>query len=175
MDEPQKNIPEGELEVCKKQAEEYLNGWKRAKADYMNLERQVEQEKAQWMNMAVLPLVLELITIVEHLDQAFVHAPRHKFAYGEQVGGPANCEYIKEFEAWVQGIDHTRDDIKGLLKNMQVERMETVGKHVDLNLMEVVAKEKTESQESGIVVREVTAGYTIAGSPIKIAKVIVAE
>ena len=32
---------EEELEKCKKTNEEYLNGWKRAKADYMNLERQM--------------------------------------------------------------------------------------------------------------------------------------
>ena len=113
------------------------------------------------MNMAVLPVALQLITLAEHLDQAFVHTPS-----GEQS---------EEVTNWIRGIDHTRDDIKGLLKNMQIERVETVGKNVDLNFMEVVAKEKTESQESGVVVRELAAGYTMAGSPIKIAKVIVAE
>lgn len=167
MDEPQHNIPEGELEVCKKAAEEYLNGWKRAKADYMNLERQMEKEKAQWMQMAVLPVALQLITLAEHLDQAFVHVPTLRQAQGDSM--------VEEVKNWIQGIDHTRDDIKGLLKNIQIERVETVGKNVDLNLMEVVAKEKTEAGMAGTVVREVAAGYTMAGSPIKIAKVIVVE
>ncbi len=160
VDEP-KIITEEQLEACKKQAEEYLNGWKRAKADYMNLERQMEKEKAQWMNMAVLPVVLELITLAEHFDQAFVHTP--------------NTEQSDEMKTWMQGIDHTRNDLKGLLKTLQVERIETLGKEIDLNLMEVVAKEKTESQESGKIIREVGAGYVMAGSLIKIAKVIVAE
>ena len=161
MDEPQKANTQAELEVCKKQAEEYLNGWKRAKADYINFERQVEKEKAQWMSLAVLPVVLELVTLAEHLDQAFVHAP----------GG----EPSEEMKNWVQGIAHTRDDMKGLLKNLQVEKIETAGKKLDLNLMEVAGKEKIKEQDSGTVVREVASGYTMAGQVIKVAKVVVAE
>ena len=34
-----------ELAICQKKSEEYLNGWKRAKADYINLKRDTEKEK----------------------------------------------------------------------------------------------------------------------------------
>lgn len=161
MAEEQKTTIEQQLEELKKLVDEYLNGWKRAKADYMNLERQMEKEKAQWMNMAVLPVALELITLVEHLDQAFLHIP--------------NGEHSEEIKIWIQGIAHTRDDLKQLLTTLQIEKIVTAGKAIDLNFMEVVAKEKTESQEPGVVIREVGAGYTMAGQVIKVAKVIVSE
>ncbi|KKS73420.1 MAG: Protein GrpE [Candidatus Azambacteria bacterium GW2011_GWB1_42_72] len=59
-----------ELEQCKKQSEEYLNGWKRAKADYLNLKKDMEQqgrEIKEWMSkMFILPL----LEIMDNFDRA---------------------------------------------------------------------------------------------------------
>ena len=170
MAEEQQMSFEEELTRAKKQAEEYLNGWKRAKADYMNLERQVEKEKAQWMHVAVLPVVMEMITLVEHLAYAFTKIPLNPPLQKGETGGFG----ASELEQWIQGIAHTRDDMKDVLKSLQVERIATEGEKLDLARMEVVAQEKVESAEPGTVLREVGAGYTMAGNVIKVSKVVVA-
>ena len=43
MDIQKKEKPQKELEELKKQAQEYLNGWKRAKADLINYKKEEGQ------------------------------------------------------------------------------------------------------------------------------------
>ena len=67
----------GEVEVLKKQAEEYLDGWKRAKADYLNLKKEMEaqnREIKEWMSKIFL---LPLLNITDGLQKAFSEIPQN--------------------------------------------------------------------------------------------------
>ena len=182
MADEQKITLEQELEACKKQAEEYLNGWKRAKADYLNREREVEKEKAQWMDLAALNTVLTLLPVVESFDKAFAQLAALRGgsagldAPPEETGDKLSRYGIPpEIEQWIQGIVHTRDELWKALKNLKVEKIETTGKKFDTAFMESVGKEKVKDKEPGMVVKEAAAGYIMAGQVIKPAQVIVAE
>jgi hypothetical protein len=50
-----------ELEEAKKQAEEYLNGWKRVKADYINREKEIAKKREEWAKFANQSLILEIL------------------------------------------------------------------------------------------------------------------
>ena len=72
MDEPKKNEdPKNELEIVQKQAEEYLNGWKRAKADYINFKKETEKKQKELIEFATAGLLLELFTLVDQFKQNF--------------------------------------------------------------------------------------------------------
>ena len=64
-----------ELEKLKVQVEEYLNGWKRALADYENLKKQTQKEKEEFAKFATLNFVISLIPVYDHLKLSFNHLP----------------------------------------------------------------------------------------------------
>ena len=47
-----KEKPQSEIEKCKKQAEEYLDGWKRAKADLINYKKRQEEISGEFVKFA---------------------------------------------------------------------------------------------------------------------------
>ena len=59
-----------DIETIKKQSEEYLNGWKRAKADYLNLKKEMEaqnKEIKEWLSKIFL---LPLLDIMDSFERA---------------------------------------------------------------------------------------------------------
>ncbi|MCX6740818.1 MAG: nucleotide exchange factor GrpE, partial [Candidatus Parcubacteria bacterium] len=77
MSDDKTKIQELEIKISElqKQADEYLNGWKRAKADYLNLEREIDREKVEWIKFANLELILHLLTILDSFDESTKHLP----------------------------------------------------------------------------------------------------
>ena len=54
---------QAELDEYAKAAESNLAGWKRCKADYLNLEKEIEKNKQNWVDFANLDLIKGLIPI----------------------------------------------------------------------------------------------------------------
>jgi len=72
MTEGNNNIENLKLEIenSRKQADEYLNGWKRAKADYLNLKKEMEaqnKEIREWLSKIFL---LPMLEIMDNFDRA---------------------------------------------------------------------------------------------------------
>ena len=76
-------------------------------------------------------------------------------------------------EKVLSGVNMIEEKILNALKNLHVEKIETVGQKFDHNSMEVIAVFKDESKEEDIVLDEFQAGYTLNGKVIRYAKVIV--
>ncbi|HAJ44400.1 MAG: GrpE protein [Candidatus Azambacteria bacterium GW2011_GWE1_42_9] len=131
-----------ELEQCKKQSEEYLNGWKRAKADYLNLKKDMEQqgrEIKEWMSkMFILPL----LEIMDNFDRA----------------GTLDA-----------GIESIKKQLEDYLKANGVEAMKVAGEKFDPLKHE--AMESVDGDESGVVAEEKQKGYLMKGEVLRPAKV----
>ncbi|MFA6553493.1 MAG: nucleotide exchange factor GrpE [Patescibacteria group bacterium] len=151
--------PLDELELLKKKADEYLNGWKRAKADYINLKKDHEKEAQQMVQYANAAMILEMLPIYDNFKLAWQHIP----------------EEHRTNDEWLKGIEHIKNQFKGLLKNMNIEEIPTVGERFDPELHEAVAKEKAEGKESGTVIAEIKGGYKLYDKVLEHAKVKVAE
>lgn len=164
MSEEDKKVEESaeklqtDLERLQKQNEEYLDGWKRAKADYINFKREAEKEKMQIVQFANAALLLELMPIVDNIKTALKHVP----------------EENKKAE-WVKGFEHILKQFLGVMKNMGVEQIPAVGEKFDPEKHEAVSKDKKEGVEPGIILEEVATGYTLQGKVIKHSKVKVSE
>src|SRR3989344_301842 len=62
--------PEDELAKCKKQAEEYLNGWKRAQADFINYKKDETRRFQEFAKFANEALVRELLAVLDSFELA---------------------------------------------------------------------------------------------------------
>ncbi len=131
-----------DIETIKKQAEEYLNGWKRAKADYLNLKKDMEaqgKEIKEWMSKIFL---LPLLEIMDSFDRA-----------GTLDAGVKNIK--KQFEDF--------------LKNSRVEAMKTIGEKFDPLKHEAI--ESISGGEPEIIAEEAQKGYLIGEEVLRPAKV----
>ncbi|HEC93929.1 MAG TPA: nucleotide exchange factor GrpE [Candidatus Kaiserbacteria bacterium] len=59
-----------ELERCRKEKQEYLDGWQRTKADYVNALRRFEQDVKKAENIGVQKSVEALLPVLESLNRA---------------------------------------------------------------------------------------------------------
>lgn len=102
-------------------------------------------------------LLQDLCPLVDYFDSAFQAIP------AEQQSQP-----------WIQGVKHIQSYLMQILKQYDVERMETVGKPFDPNLHEAVGEEESD-QPDQTVVKESQAGFTLHNKVIRHAKVVVAK
>ncbi|MDA2922233.1 nucleotide exchange factor GrpE [Patescibacteria group bacterium AH-259-L07] len=145
------------INQLEKQAEEYLNGWKRVKADYINREREIEKEKRDWVKFANKDLILQLLPVVDSLNQSLNHIPQDR---GESE--------------WVKGVAQIKIQFESFLQSQDVEKIKTVGEVFNPEYHEVVGKEEGEGKEQeNVIVQDVQAGYTMHGNVIRVAKVII--
>ncbi|MBI4276411.1 nucleotide exchange factor GrpE [Candidatus Uhrbacteria bacterium] len=162
-DEATAPVPPGdaaahEAETMKKQAEEYLNGWKRAKADLLNYQREIEKRQRDLLVFAHAGAVTSFLPLYESFEHAWAHVP------ADLAGNE-----------WVKGLSHVRKQCMDLLKEWGVERIETKGQPFSVESHEAVGRRKQEGALPDTIVEEVQAGYTMHGKVLRPAKVIVAE
>lgn len=146
------------LQELERKAQEYLDGWKRAKADYLNYKKETERRQKEMLEFALIAKMMHLIPILDHFTQAFHHIPPE----------------IKNSQ-WVQGIHHIHKQLENFFHEMGFKKIETVGKDFNPALHEAVAHEEKSGFKSNQIFEEVKAGYTFHGKTIIPAKVKVAK
>lgn len=147
-----------ELKKLKEKCEEYLNGWKRAKADYSNLKKENEKKSIELVRFANAALVLEVLPIYDNMKLAAKHIPENE----------------KEKD-WVKGVVQIKKQFREFLKDLNIEEIKTVGEKFDPELHEAVAHEEKDDFEKDVVFEEVSAGYQMYDKTLMAAKVKVAK
>lgn len=155
----QEESPQGEndsLESARKQAEEYLDGWKRAKAELINYKKDEVKRFEQLAKFANETLIREMINVLDSFDLAVVALER---------GG----------QSVEKGVYLIRAQMEDVLKNHGLERVVvSVGAPFDPALQEAVAVVESD-KPSGTVVEEIERGYMMRGKLIRPARVKVAR
>lgn len=131
-----------DIETIKKQAEEYLNGWKRAKADYLNLKKDMEaqnKEIKEWMSKI---FILPLLEIMDNFDRA----------------GTLDA-----------GVESIKKQFEDFLKINRVEAMKTIGEKFDPLKHEAI--ESIAGGEFGMIAEEMQKGYLVGEEVLRPAKV----
>lgn len=144
------------LEECLKQKDEYLAGWQRARADFLNYKKEEMERISALLAYSGEELILKILPILDNFELVEKKMP----------------EDLKKDES-VKGILQIKNQILDFLKNQGVEEIKTVGEKFDPNLHEAV--ETQDGQESGIILEEVQKGYMINGRLLRAAKVKVAK
>ena len=143
-----------ELARARADAEERLNAWKRARADYENLKRRSLGEVEERAAHARSALLLEFLPVVDNLERAF-RADRHE-----------------DPEAWAEGILLIEKEIVQLLERLGVQPIAAEGHVFDPNVHEAVGQTPGPDNE---VVAEVRKGYVLGARVLRPAMVVVGQ
>ncbi len=147
--EAEEVVSKEEFDALKDIASQLEDKYKRALADYQNLQKRVQEEKVEWIKTANGNLIIQLLPAMDHLETALKGAKEK----GEQ-------------SPWLQGVEMTVAELRRVLEEeglhpVQVEKF-------DPNLHEVV--EATEGPE-GAIEDVFQMGYTLNGKLLRTAKV----
>ena len=149
LEEEIQEVPEtsGELEALQEKNAELESRWKRALADYQNLERRVSAERILHGQRAVKDVVLSLLPAIDTLTQAAKH--------------------IKD-DGFTLALKHFDDS----LSRIGVAKIETIGKKFDPFTMEVIESEEIEDgKKVDTVLEEFRAGYMVGEELVRPAQV----
>ncbi len=149
---------EKKLEELKTQNEEYLNGWKRARADYLNFRNEESDRIASLANLAREEMAAEILPLLDNFNLVEAKLP-------DNLKSDAN----------VAGIIQLKSQLRDLLKSYGVEEIVSLGEKFDPNAHEVVLEVEAKGKESGVVVEEIKKGYKINGRLLRPAKVKIAK
>jgi len=139
------------LEIEEKNSVIATDKWKRALADYQNLEKQTIDR----INVREDKIILHFLTVYEDFIRA-------KNAY-EKDG------------INVEGLNVIIKNMESILDNYEVKAIEAEGKKLDPKLHEVVHEIEEDILEEGTIVKEIAKGYIIRGKVFKYSKVCVSK
>ena len=142
---------EQEIAELKESLTELENNWKRALADYRNLERRAAEEKDEATKFANFVLVSELIDVYDNLLMVKKHSKD-------------------------KGLHMVVAQLDRVLKGAGLNKIEATGKPFDERLMEAIdTRDVDDANKNNVVLEEISAGYQFKGKLVKPARVIVGK
>jgi molecular chaperone GrpE len=142
------------LEECQKEKNEYLAGWQRARADFLNYKKEEMERIKEILKYGQEEFILKILPILDNLELAEKKIP----------------EDLKENE-YVKGLLKVKIQFQDFLKNQGVKEIETkIGESFDPNFQEVV-EEVDKKEKSGKIVEILEKGYKLHEKIIRPAKV----
>ena len=153
---------EKQLEECQKKKDEYLAGWQRERADFLNYKKEEMERIGGILKYAGEGLILKILPILDNFDLI----ARQNFL-SENLSGQEK----ERIDKIIQGFVQIKIQFQDFLKNLGVEEIKSVGEKFDPNFQEVTEEVETKDKESGIVVEEERKGYKLHGKVIRPARV----
>ncbi|NBV77096.1 nucleotide exchange factor GrpE [bacterium] len=143
-----------ELAAAKKEAQDNLDGWQRARADAANMLKEARAHAERAESRARESLTEELLPVLDGFDMAM----------GSSTWGSVSAE-------WRKGIEYIQSQFVNILSQNGVARFGAAGEKLDHTLHEVIS-ESDEGKESGTVLKVIRNGYKIGDRIIRPAQVI---
>jgi len=147
-----------ELEEYRSKADEYLDGWQRSRAEFMNYKKRVERDQAQLYQVTAGNIIRQFLEVMDDMERALVNSP----ADGEG-------------KAWAEGIELIYRKLQKILETYEVTEIKAQGQPFDPNLHEALTSEESDEYESGQVIEVLQKGYLIGDRVLRPARVRVAK
>lgn len=154
-----------DLEAAQAQCQEYLAGWRRAQADYANLQRERDKDRSESIKYANSSLLQSLLPALDQFAIAMRFLPDT---------GSLPEEQRKIWENWLVGTRAVQTLWEQAATGAGLERISTQG-GFDPSIHEAVAREGSEEVEPDHIVRVVQDGWKLHGKILRHAQVVVAE
>ena len=149
---------QNELAETQTKANEYLDGWQRSRAEFMNYKKRVEREQNETYQRAAGNIIKRYLDVLDDLDMAIRNRP----AQGDD-------------KVWANGIELIYRKLLNILENEGVTRMKVDGEPFDPNYHEAISMEPSDTVPSGHVTEVLKQGYLIGDRVLRPALVRVAQ
>ncbi len=143
------------LEQCEKQKSEYLAGWQRAKADFINYKKEDVRRMEEVARYGSEDLIRELIIILDNFD--------------------LGLRTLEKSGAVEKGIYMIRAHIEDILKKRGLEKIVMkAGDEIDPAVAEAIAEVESD-KPPGTIIEEIESGYRLYDKIIRPARVKVSK
>jgi molecular chaperone GrpE len=134
-------------------AQEYLEGWQRGQADFVNYKKRLEQDKIDAVKYANTGLILKILPVLDDFERAVDHIP------------PSMAK-----ESWVGGINGIARKLGNVLESVGLIPIKAQGESFDPALHEASG---SAPGPEGMVVMELEKGYKLGDRVLRPARVMV--
>ena len=141
------------LVEARAKAQEYLEGWQRGQADFVNYKKRLEQDKIDAVKYANAGLLLKILPVLDDFERAIEHVPA-------SLSG----------EPWVNGINGIARKMESTLESVGLTPIKAQGEFFDPSVHEAVG---SAPGPEGMVVRELEKGYKFGERILRPARVMV--
>jgi len=128
----------------------------RTQAELENYRKRTQRELADERRYAVVPLVRDLLSVVDNLERAIEAAQQSSDGSG-----------------LLAGVKMVASQLENILKQHQCVRIETVGAAFDPNQHQAIAQEPSDQYPAGTVTRAAQAGFKLHDRVVRPAQVFV--
>ncbi len=154
------------LNAVLKEKEEYLSGWQRCRADFVNAKRMADVDRLSILDSAGESFVKDILPVLDSFDLALANM---KAIDGESPDASVGT-------GWRAGFVGIYSKMIEILGRKGLKQIGQVGDKFDINLQEPVAMIPVDSEEQDDIVTDVLQrGYTMNGRVIRPAKVTVGQ
>jgi molecular chaperone GrpE len=140
------------------EAEEYLDGWQRARAEFANFKKRTQRENEHARDRIAGEIITHFLGVKDDIERALSRAPE-----------------TDDFQEWTLGIELIHQKLQALLDAEGVERIEAEGERFDPNLHEAVSFEESDDHEEGLIIDITQPGYKMGERVLRPAMVRVAK
>jgi len=149
-----------DLKACQKEKDEYLTGWQKERADFINYKKQEEDRKANFSEAMRERILVRFLAVMDSFNMAF-----------------ANKEtWDKVDDTWRKGVEYIYSQMNAIFEEYGVKPVGEVGEAFDPNIhqsVDVVETDKKENEHK--VAAVVQMGYKLGERIIRPARVNVYE
>ena len=148
-----------DLALCRKEKEEYLAGWQRAKADFINARKEEEKNRAEMLKFSKTEALLEMLPVADSFQMAFADKEA----------------WEKADKNWRIGVEYIYTQFISIFENNGLKQIDPLGEifnpniHTSIRSVNAVKKE-----DDNKIVAVIQKGYSMGGNIIRSPKVEVA-
>jgi len=149
-----------DLKTCRKDKEEYLTGWQRAKADYVNLQKELDLSRINISILSREKMVEKLLPALDSFEMAF-----------------SNKDHFEKIDKdWQNGITSIYQQLLAGLEKSGIEKIYETEVSFDPNIHESISIIATDDEKKDHTIANVLQiGYKIGDRVIRPAKVAIYE
>jgi len=149
-----------DLKQAKIEKEEYLTGWQKERADFINYRKQEDERKINFSEAIRERILTRFLTVLDSFNMAF-----------------ANKEaWEKVDENWRRGIEHIYNQLNAIFEEYGVKEIGALGEAFDPNIHQSIDVIETDKKEQDHTVASVIQkGYKLGERVIRAARVNVYE
>ena len=145
-----------EIKKLQKEKDEYLTGWQRAKADYINLQKELNDSKSHATLHTKERVIREFLPVLDSFDMAFM-----------------NKEALERVDKeWRMGMEYIHQQFMKSLAELDVEKIDVVGVDFDPKVHQPIETINTkEEKQDNKIEKVIQAGYKMKDRIIRPARV----